>query len=82
METEKSVNTKYSNKGVEIKCYLDSYFNLLFIVNAIQNSKKNGLVKQIFNEIRNLLNLQTINCSGVYILPENTYIIQTAFKEI
>jgi len=60
METEKSVNTKYSNKGVEIKCYLDSYFNLLFIVNAIQNSKKNGLVKQIFNEIRNLLNLQTI----------------------
>lgn len=60
METEKSVNTKYLDKGIEIKCYWDSYFNLLFVVNTIQGYKKNSLVKQVFGEIRDILNLQAI----------------------
>lgn len=35
MEIEKSVNIKYLDKGIEIKCYWDSYFNLFFVVNII-----------------------------------------------
>ncbi|ADQ04275.1 two component transcriptional regulator, AraC family [Caldicellulosiruptor owensensis OL] len=60
METEKSVNTKYSDKCIEIKCYWDSYFNLLFVVNTIQGYTKNSLIKQVFDEIRDILNLQAI----------------------
>uniref|UniRef100_A0A7C5Z8A5 Response regulator n=1 Tax=Caldicellulosiruptor owensensis TaxID=55205 RepID=A0A7C5Z8A5_9FIRM len=60
METEKSVNTRYSDKFIEIKCYWDSYFNLLFVVNTIQGYTKNSLVKQVFDEIRDILNLQAI----------------------
>lgn len=60
METEKNINSNYLVKDIEIKCYWDNYFNLIFLINAIQGYKKNSLVKQAFDEIRSLLNLQTI----------------------
>lgn len=60
METEKNINANYLVKGIEIKCYWDNYFNLILLINAIQGQKKNSLVKQAFDEIRSLLDLQTI----------------------
>lgn len=60
LEVEKEVNIKFANKGIDFRCYWDSFFNIILIIETEQKNKKNQVIRQVYEYVTKRLNLQSI----------------------
>ncbi|WP_271629452.1 response regulator transcription factor [Caldicellulosiruptor sp. DIB 104C] len=60
LEIEREVNAKFANKGIDFRCYWDSFFNIILIIEAEQKSRRGQVIRQVYEYITRRLNLQSI----------------------